>query len=160
MLEDLEYIEMMFSNEDVILLFLRCRRELLMELARCIGCRIPKSDETRKTICDFGDPIVAYSYALHIDKGPHLDTRLLASKNSFYAYFYAVNIDECPHEVTRKGVIDNPWDAFSYARHVDQRPSPEMLKAVSSDKTVKRKYEAYFYNFDNWGVEYFEKKAY
>ena len=100
----------MLTKEDITLLFLKDPSELRLAIIRG---KIPKSDEIRTLICEFGDPKCAYEYANYIDQGPHPETRTVACKSSPRAYWYAKYIDQRPIYETRSAAYkDVEWGNF------------------------------------------------
>ena len=100
----------MLTKEDITLLFLKDPSELRLAI---ISGKIPKSDEIRTLICEFGDPKCAYEYANYIDQGPHPETRTVACKSSPRAYWYAKYIDQRPTYETRSAAYkDVEWGNF------------------------------------------------
>jgi len=99
-----------------------------------------KSDENRIVCCNLGTEI-AYSYALHIDKGPHDLTREISSQKPDYAVIYALFVDKKEHNVTRNGACVDPEWAFLYAESIDQRPYVETKESTSRIPETKMSYE-------------------
>jgi hypothetical protein len=83
-------------------------------------------------------PLAARYYAEVIDRGPHDETRIGASRSPEHALIYALEIDKAPHPVTRRGVMQPDLDAiakeghdsrkwaYRYMNEVDCGPRPDL----------------------------------
>jgi len=89
----------MLTKEDIILLFLDNPLKLVGEIQ---NRNVPKSDEVRDLICEFGHAKLACEYAEWIDEEPHPVTRTISCKDPFEAQWYAAYVDKKPTDETRR----------------------------------------------------------
>jgi len=96
----------MLTKEDIILLFLDNPLKLVGEIQ---NRNVPKSDEVRDLICEFGDANLACEYAEWIDGEPHPDTRKASCRDPGWAHYYARWVDKSPRSDTRQEANKDPY---------------------------------------------------
>lgn len=80
------------------------------------------NDEIRQAVLEIGNPTLAYTYALKLDRGPTNDMREIACRDPHVAYLYAKYIDGGFSEETYAGVYE---DSFYRERYEEwlRRPN-------------------------------------
>ena len=96
---------------------------------------LPKDDELRTFVCSLG-PKYAYTYAVHVDREYHEETKKAIMGDYHTVFAYAQELGSKDDLRTFVVEFGNPWNSYEYATLVDKKPHDKTRKGAGINKNV------------------------